>query len=311
MRGDLLIDNTDVYTTYGVGLQEGSLCDLLSMPSFKSSSVYIDNWQEYDGVEVSLSHAVLDVRQVTLTFYCTMASRIGGFIGMLTTQSSHTVQYVPLGRSYTMRMVSISAIRKVRRLGIFSVTFAEVGTMQFPTVRQSPYPVSVSAVKASGYWLHGIDIARYGVSVLQGTDASVLKPADVKGALERSVSNVAGHIYDTNAPVRHTTKEVVLNLLIYAEKSDFWQRYDTFMSTLASHHSEVGGNIFSVVKYGRDYGFYYKKATAKEVVCLNGKIWCKMELSIVLTDWPGTERNLLTETPQNLMTQTNNDIYIG
>lgn len=66
MSGSILMDNIDLYDTYGVFAVRGSLDDLVKLPDMKEVSSY--SWANEDGVDVYPVNRKTASRDITLTF---------------------------------------------------------------------------------------------------------------------------------------------------------------------------------------------------------------------------------------------------
>ena len=66
MKGQLYIDNKDVFTELGVATLQGNYGELVAFPSSKTPDS--NDWTEEDGKEFDLSSITLDSREFSLEF---------------------------------------------------------------------------------------------------------------------------------------------------------------------------------------------------------------------------------------------------
>ena len=66
MTGKTYLDGIDIYTTFGIYVTEGGYNGLATYPPLKKPE--INDWQEYNGIEVDLTAPELDTREFQINF---------------------------------------------------------------------------------------------------------------------------------------------------------------------------------------------------------------------------------------------------
>lgn len=113
---------------------------------------------------------------------------------------------------------------------------AETFTLQlsddFPLRGYSYVVPETSITRTSGYELDGRDLGQYGVTILEGSLAEVLKSPAVKQNLLQNLQRENGAIYDGEY-VAFQTKEVKLKCSLRAHTFDeFWRNYNALLYDL-------------------------------------------------------------------------------
>lgn len=285
MTGELFIDSIDAFNAWGLGVAQGGYKGLVGMPPLKTYQS--NDWQEVDGIEADLSAPVLNTREFTMDFYCTKGeSGFDAFLSQLKTASYHVFNFVEIGRSFKLRLVSHSKYDSVQTLQLVTIKFAD----DFPLpdyTYSAPTEVPIS-VQESGYSFDGgNDLADYGIYVLQGSKAEVLKGAAVKPALLRNIPTQAGAIYDEDALPKHKAKDIKLSLLMRAESlSQLWHNWDALLYDLiraVDTDEQPDGRVFTT-PYA-SFPFCYKSCSVK-TFDPDGKPW--LEFSLTITNLQGT-----------------------
>lgn len=303
--GRFYIDGRDAYGEYRVLLLEGSVESLLAYPSLKKTDS--TDWPEEDGEEVDLTAPRLDTRNVTLKFLSHDAGgrdgRFGGFVALLSDMAYHDFRFPAFGdRAYRLRLTAQNAMERWRRRAdVFTLQFAD----DFPPCCGEGYrraePESTVA-EYRDYEMDGRPLTYYGVRVLEGSLAEVLKSPAVKSGLTVKADGVNGVTYD-GGTVRFKTKDVKLDCLMRAaDFTEFWKSYETFLYDLARPDGEVvwtGGDVgmpgartLHADATGMDYPCHYKSCSSKEFAVMPGKIWWRFTLTLVFTSFRVREEEL-------------------
>ena len=66
MTGEFFIDNTNIFTAFGVCVKEGGYDELLAFPALVEPDKNV--WPEEDGIEVDLSAPVLSGKELAISF---------------------------------------------------------------------------------------------------------------------------------------------------------------------------------------------------------------------------------------------------
>lgn len=289
MIGILYIDGTDVYAQYGVVLQ-GGYASLMAYPPLKG--VNSNDWAEEDGLEADLSvpvlegiefnPPVLDKKEVSLQFMARSKKRVGAFLQSLSDKGYHEFNFTELGRKFTLRLLSQSSDKLIPGDGdSFTLRFSD----DFPLKDYQYLEPQSSLTVNTGYVLDGRDLARYGIRVLQGSEASVRSLPPVKSRLTMNINSLPGVIYDGTAPVKYQAKDVTLQCLMQAESmSALWHNYNAFLYDL----KRPSYRTLSVAATSRSYSCYYKNGAVSRFFP-DDKAWLEFTVTFVFTDFRPAE----------------------
>lgn len=291
--GRFYIDGKDAYEEYRVFLSEGSVASLLQYPSLKK--VDITDWPEEDGVEADLSSPRLDTRNVTLKFVARDAGLhfggFGGFVAALSDMGYHEFRFPALGdRTYRLRLTTQNAMECWWRADFFTLQFADDFPPCCGEAYERPEPGS-TVTPYDDYELDGRPMTDYGVRVLKGSLAEVLKSPAVKQNLLANGGKQNGAWYDGQW-VKFKSKEVKLNCLMRATTfREFWNCYEALLYDLARPDGEQdditqpGERLLFVDATSSEYPCYYKSCASKDFAFTGGKIWWEFTLTLVFTSF--------------------------
>ncbi|MDR1197526.1 MAG: hypothetical protein LBK94_00740 [Prevotellaceae bacterium] len=274
MIGKLYIDGKDAYSTYGIFVANGGYNKLVAYPPLKG--VETNDWHEEDGIEADLSSPKLDAKEFTINFsYNGSESMISHFFRVLSDKAYHTFEFVEMGKTYQLRLVSQNNLSIIRDLRVFGLNFAD----DFPLndyIYQDPQS---SIFPNSGYKIDDVDLSEYGVAVLQNTVASVLSTPAVKQNLLINTNSMRGAIYD-NAVVTYKEKDVKINCLMRANSlEEFWRNYNALIYNLTKPNER---QITIAQLDNAVYNCYYKQSEVTRFAP-NDKIWFQFTLILVFT----------------------------
>lgn len=301
--GRFHIDGRDAYEDYRVFLSEGSVASLLAYPSLKK--VESTDWPEEDGEEVDLTTPRLDTRNVSLNFVSHDAGlhfgEYGSFVAALSDMGYHDFYFPFMERTFRLRLTSHPSMDHWRRADFFTLQFADdfppcctVETDEDTGEYVRPEPES-TIPPYHDYELDGQPLTYYGVRVLEGSLAEVLKSPAVKQNLLVNGVRLNGAWYDKK-DVHFKTKEVKLNCLMRAATFDeFWRCYEALLYDLARPDGKevwTGGDVempgerlLYVDATSLEYPCYYKGCSSVEFAMMPGKIWWKFTLTLVFTSF--------------------------
>lgn len=273
MSGRLYIDGFDVYKQFGVYVPDGGWSSLIAFPPLKSYEQ--NDWAEEDGVEADLSAPVLNTREVSLTFAISgVFSRYNDFIELLSDGAYHVFDCAVIGRSYTLRLVSQSNREYAVTFGRETLRFAD----DFPFSGYTYKAPSSLMTANDDYLIDGVQTANYGLRVLQGSFAEVLKTAAVKQNMLRNIKTRTGAIYDAKNVI-YKAKDVKLICLMRAETlTELWRNYDALLYNLIQPNERT----LSVKELEQDFPFCYKSCQVSEFYP-EGRIWLKFTLTLTFT----------------------------
>ncbi len=288
MNGRFYIDNVDIFATYGVFVEQYGYKELVQMPPFKS--IEFNDWAEEDGIEADLSDPKLDTRKLTVNFCATDIDRVADFIYFLSQSVYHTCNMVEIGRTLKLRLVGQPNMSQFIKSGTFSVEFAD----DFPFFGYTYAAPSDMGVWLKGYEIDGVDLSTYGVYVLDGTDASIIKSPEVKPRLiiNRSIDN--GVSYDAGGGVVFKSKEVQVKCLMKAPSiALFWKNYLALFWALT--RPEERDLYFA--RYSENYSCYYKEcAVTKFDRIMGGGVWCEFTIKLIFTAYRCGELEIILST---------------
>jgi len=271
MIATLYIDGHDVFVDYGIFITEGGYNGLLSFPSLKEPDK--TDWAERDGIEVDLLNPVLNAKKFSVSFAVKSNGDFNGLMALIFNQVYHTFNFAEVGLIKSLRVVSCSDFKGTNNsLRFFSLEFSD----DFPLSAYS-YQVPVSTqISQRGYELDSNDFSKYGVAILEGSDAEILKPNAVKPNLTVNVKYVSGETY-SNDGVVFQSKDVKLKCLLLATNiSEFWRNYNALLFDLSK------SGLRTIYYSGLGYKCHYKSSSVSRFD-MKGRIWCEFEISLVFT----------------------------
>lgn len=299
MTGKFHIDGEDAYADYGVYVTSGSYESLLSFPPLKS--IDSNDWPEEDGVEADLTEPKLNTREFALKFAANNKAGADDFFDIISDEAYHTFNFTEVGRTYKLRLVSQKNLSIVRNAKLFDLQFAN----DFPFDENYEYGAPQSTAPVTGeYELDGMDLSLYGITVLKGSLAELLKSPAVKKNLLTDIKNRHGAIYDGEY-VFFQSKDVKLTCLMRAGTMDeFWRNYSAFLYDL----SRPGERMFYVDSERQEYPCYYKSMSTVNFSMV-GKIWFQFNLTLVFTSFRVGESQYLLAAEDKKIIITEKDEY--
>jgi len=273
MIGKLYIDNKDAYSAYGVFITSGGYDELVEFPPLKN--IESNDWPEEDGIEADLSQPSYDTKDFQISFASHGKNNVGGFLALLSDKAYHSFDFREIGRVYKLRLVSQPNLdlSVFKGMQVFTLQFAN----DFPIPENYIYTAPQSTlVPTTGYEIDGLDFSKYGIYILKGSLAEVLKSSAVKKNLTQSFNRKNGVVYDGEIVV-FQAKEVTLNCLMRARTiAEFWRNYDALLYNLVRPNERL---LF--VNYTqRGYSCYYKSCKITRFYPTE-KIWFEFELTFV------------------------------
>lgn len=307
MTGRWYIDNTDIYTDYGVGVTENGFNDLFLFPALVTP--YSNDWPEQNGIQVNLSNPLLQNKNVGISFASITKDNVNvdNFLSFLTTEGYRELDIRSLGRTFQLRPSAENNRVVYNNVQTFDLQFVD----DFPrgqffetykvwgsqdnkvittenglkaiivdgeSILIKPQGHGFGNLPASGYLLDGVRLDEYGIVVEQGK-AEVYKTPALKQNLTRSISDRDSVIYDTGI-VRFQSKDVTLKCALYCDTIErFWSNYMAFFSDLTKpkeRHLAVG--------YANDsYPCFYKNMSNPIFYRGSGYVLLKFDLTLTFT----------------------------
>ena len=274
MRDRLYVDGIDIYLEYGVYVPDNDWASLVAYPPIKTPDS--NDWQEEDGIEVDLSAPVLDTREVRLSFLLNdIYGSFSDFLALVSDGAFHTFEVVTIGRTFKLRLVSQGKIECSEIFRRETLVFAD----DYPLDGYTYVAPQSGQPSSDAYAVDDIPTTDYGMRVLAGTLAEVVKTPAVKTGLLRNINTQAGAIYDSGAQVFFKSKDVKLNCLFRAESlPELWRNYYAFLHDLI----KPGERLLYVKDYEQELPFYYRSCSVKEFFP-EGRIWIGITITIRLT----------------------------
>lgn len=308
MIGHIYIDNKDAYTSYGIVSIKGNLGNLVTYPPLKE--LVKNDWPEEDGQEVDLSVPALNTLNVNLSFAIKGNMLIFDFVDMLSDMAYHDFNFPQLGRTFRLRLSSQSSYEIYEGLETAKFTFAN----DFPRPDDYIYLEPVNSIPMpKGYEIDDRDLTDYGVMLLKGSNAEILKSPAVKKNLLQDFKNQDGAIYDGEY-VKFQTKDVNLKCLMRAPDIEtFWRNRDALLHDLTKLSAKTDDEgyeysdaerIFYCDEWSESYPCYYKSCKTDSFIPNNG-VWWEFTLTLVFTCFrlEGTEYLLSAEDGRFIITE--------
>ncbi len=314
MKGQLLIDGIEAYTSLGICVTKGSYNNLVAFPAMKEPDK--NDWPEEDGQEFDLSCPALDTAEVSIEFAYIGSLGIGGLIDILSDLSYHEFYFPFIDRSYKLRLSSQSSYVINPSLEVAKFIFSN----DFPREVDYKYQEPVNELPMpKGYEIDDKDLSDYGVVVLQGSNAEILKAPTVKKNLLQNFKRQDGAIYDGEV-VKFQTKEVSLKCLMRTRTIEaFWRNHDALLHDLTKLSAKVDDEgyeysdaerIFYCDEWSESYPCYYKSCQTNTFMLNNG-VWWEFTLKLVFTSFRigETEFLLASEAGEFIITE-DGEFYI-
>lgn len=273
MIGRLYIDGKDVYEEYGVYIVRGGWNELVAFPPLKA--VNSNDWQEEDGIEADLSSPVLNTREVSLKIaFSNFDDRFFAFIGLFSDKAYHTFDCRYIERIYRLRLVSLPNLTVAQTIGTATLKLAD----DFPLYNYTYKPPIGIIANNDEYTFDKRRFTDYGVRILKGTIAEILKVPEIKPNLLRNIGTKIGVLYDDKKVV-YKSKDVKLYCLMRANTlNDLWHNYDALLYDLIRpNERKLRMKIF-----GTESPFYYKSCQVTEFYPTD-KIWLQFTLTVTFT----------------------------
>lgn len=316
MKGQLYIDGKDAYTVYGLFVANNGYTGLIAFPAFKE--IDCNDYPEEDGVEADLSSPVLNTREFPINFYCKDYWRAMDFIALISDLSYHEFNFVEAGCSRKLRLVSNSQKKIFKVMESFSLTFAD----DFPMcdyLYSAPIPEGMP--KQSSYEIDSVPFSDYGVFLLDGSDAEIVKTPAIKKNLIVDIPSQSGATYDGKNVV-FQKKDVALKCWMRCRNVEtMWNNlnalvYDLIKNTAKTdeegYEYEDAERSFYTEELSEEYPCYYNGLKATKFQLLPGeRVWLEFTLTLTFTSFrmDGVEYLLASEDGE-LFTTEDGEFFI-
>lgn len=279
MEGRLLVDGVDVYVAYGVYIGADGYNGLLGFAPLKEP--YRNDWAEYDGIDVDLTDPKLDTKQFAIHFGANdYLANVGGFIAMLSTGVYHDFQFLAFGMLKTLRIVGNSAYTGLMRdIRTFTLEFADDFPLNITVSNPTPASTVSNSCVPQGFKIDGKELSDYGITVLEGITAEIMKAPQTKQNMLVNVKNKSGVIYG-GTTTKFQDKEVKLKcVLIIDTMAHFLTNYNALLYNLIRPNERA----FTSTMFHGSYPLYYKSATVEKFHIGSDYVWCEFTLTFCCT----------------------------
>lgn len=269
MNGQFYIDAIDIPDTYGIFI--AGYDGILSFPQMKEPDK--NDWAEQDGLEVDLLDPKLKSKEFEISFgTINKNADIDGLINLIIDGAFHSFEFTDLGINRLLRLVdSKKFVGTILELRLFTLTFSD----DFPLGGYSYLEPVSNWFPQQGYRIDQKDLSAYGIAVLEGTDAQIMKLPAIKKNLSVDSISENGVVFDSQR-VKFQAKDVKLNLLMRANTpAEFVRNYNAFLYDLVRPNERE----FYFSKNAGNYRCYYKNSEVGNIL-IGTDIWCKFSVTL-------------------------------
>lgn len=282
--GEFYIDGINITSTYGIFIHEGGFDGIVSLPEMKEPEVI--DWAEENGLEVDLSDPKLKAKEFEIGFATVNKNAdINGFINILLDTTYHDFSFTGLAITMKLRLLTgVNFIGTILNLRVFSLRFSE----DEPLKNQSYQSPVGGKYGVQGYQIDGLDLSAYGIAVLEGSDAEILKVPEFKQGLVVTNSKTNGAIGDPFIIVveddddirlrrKMKYKDVNLKLLLTASNSN---AFFTNLYSLIYNLTRNGERELYFSKNEENYMCYYLGSNVNNFTFSGSSFWFEFTLTL-------------------------------
>lgn len=281
----VLIDNIDIYATYGAMISKGGLNGVLALPP--SKKVSSNDWAEDDGIEPDLSEIYLDKRSLSIPFvFLASYDKIEAFLAFLESTAYHSINFDKISLTKRFRYISSTSLKYAKEISSLVCNFSEDS---FEVVDITPVQVPITG--SDSVELDGIALTDYGIRLLKGSLPSAVAPYDTKQRLSSSSQYDNGVDYDGAEGLRlkRKSREFTLHCLLVAPSFETaWRNYMSFFHKLVSKNPSNGPTkeclrtlVFNS-PIEKTIRCYYKNQSVTSFFTEKDRIW--LEFTLTLTE---------------------------
>lgn len=274
MNGSIIIDGINATQTWGIFIREGGYESLVALPPIKEPQVI--DWPEEDGVQVDLSEIRFKNREITLRFgTMKQNSDLSAFFILLTDGAFHSFEFPELGITREMRMISCPEYKSgILKLSAFSIRLSEDDPMSGYTYQEP----TGGRFPTQGLLIDNKDISEYGLALLEGSEAEIMRTPEVKQNLTINTNKINGIQYDPDQ-VKMKSKELTIKMLLIAVDA---QQFNRNLNAFYFDLTRPGERVMQYSPTRDEYKFYYKATEIKRMQ-INQRYWCEINLRICFT----------------------------
>jgi len=218
------------------------------------ANTYDGSWKYLDTLPVGVGHKVM---QVNFT----------------RTNQTHFVLYTNQSTIYSNVKLELGNVSTPWTNAIEDIT-PQI-SIHSDYVYQSPLS---TVTPYTGYKVDGKELSDYGVVMLEGTNASILKAGTLKKNQTVNVKSQHGATYD-GGRVKLQSNDVTLKCGLRAtDLQEFWRNYNALIYDLTRENERT----LEVASLGTTNKFYYKSATVEQFFP-DDTVWCIFSLNLVFT----------------------------
>lgn len=302
MADTMYIDGVDALSTYGaypLGYE-----GLLTWAEFKP--IQTTEWDDEDEIDADLSNPQLDAHQFSLNV-AVRDNMLEEFMEFIYSLHSHTFYFPTIELTQKLRVVGCSDMETSRTLGIVTLTLSE--DMPMSGYEYTPPTSSIKQTHLTHKFLiDGKDITEYGCALLEGSSDSLRAYPDIKEVLQISASNQSGIIVDNKAPVRASSRQVTISLLMRASSiEEFWRNYNALYYDITRQDARQLDLVDTLFVEG-----YYKSMSVDYFSpprFKGDKVWLKF--SVIFQTTPMSYYSLLVSEEAELIYSENLQVNIA
>lgn len=300
----LIIDGIDAYTEFGVCLAYGGATELVAFNSLKEPK--FNSWPEEDGIEVDLSEPKLSKKEIVIGFSCNQEGGVEKFMGFLDENVYHTFEFISLGITKKLRLVSMPNRITIQPLKNFELSFIDDSYPFENYVREDLIPIPVPCKRIVE--IDGIPLADYGILVTIGIEDEILTSPNVKQNLTIEPESINGDLYDYEADVVFESRDVQVPCHLRAPINAFWNNYNALFWDI----TRPGEHTFFYGPRNVEYPFYYKSCTVDNFDIVADEIWCDFTITIHFTHQRiGDLYKVLSVIPQGIIVLDDSGVMVN
>lgn len=268
ITGNVIINGVDIKSTYGAYVVEKGFVDIPCIPDMKEPT--INDWYEYDGVEVDLDAPCCQPLTHNIVFMMKgELSVLDSFLKMLMSERLLTINMVDISREISARVVS--AIPKGISLGMYRIS---VDLCEDNPLEGIEYIVPDNQSRPTGLIIDGNDISLYGMSLVDSIDW-LYPGVDVKDNLLHSsqYDNGESHFTGNDLSVTCNADDIEISAVM---KSKSFHQFWIKRNALALDLFKPGERV--ITYKGVSKKAYYKSCRSI-LFMYSDRIWWKFELS--------------------------------
>lgn len=311
MKGKFYIDGKDAYLAFGLFVANNGYNGLIAFPGFKE---LVENvWPEEDGAEVDLSSPVLGALEFSINFYCCDYFKTMEFLALISDGSYHEYNFAEIGCIRRLRLVSNPSKKIHRDIETFSLTFSDDFPMEGYNYQEPIFDGGIPAQES--YEIDGKLLSDYGVFLLDGSDAEIIKTPTVKKNLLIDIPSQSGVTYDGQKVV-FQKKDVSLKCWMRCnDVATMWRNLNALVHDLITPTNKIDNQGYEykdaerslyVDSLGEEYPCYFNGLSSTKFQLLsNDRVWLEFTLTLTFTSFRvnGIEYLLATEAGELIITE--------